>query len=105
MPRSRSPNGIHADWPLQRAWISLDSSGSRRRKAATVFGAVSSSRRATSRMSATTISSTSESLRLDRANVQEEREPLPAALPLLGSRRLGDLGLAQALDEEAGGLE
>src|SRR5436190_1199689 len=58
MPTSSSPNGIHADCPLQRAWMILLSSGSRRRKAATVRGATSSSRRAAKRKSPETISST-----------------------------------------------
>jgi len=35
-PTSSSPKGIHADWPLQRAWMILLSSGSSRRNAATV---------------------------------------------------------------------
>src|SRR5438477_10161082 len=56
MPTSRSPIGIHADWPLQRAWMILESSGSRRRNAATVCGAVPSSRRAVKRKSPETIS-------------------------------------------------
>src|SRR5262245_43662795 len=105
MPRSRSPNGIQADWPLHRAWISFDLSGSSVRKAATVCGALSSSRRATRRKSATVISSTPESLRLDRADVQEERKALQAALSGLGHGILGYRGLAESLDEEAGSLQ
>ena len=55
MPRSRSPNGIQAACPLQRAWISCESSGSSRLKAATDRGACSSSKRAVSSSSATVI--------------------------------------------------
>src|SRR3954451_14067915 len=40
-PMSKSPSGIHADSPLQRTWMILEWNGSRRSKAATVFGAFS----------------------------------------------------------------
>src|SRR5262245_7242937 len=46
MPTSRSPIGIQPPSPDQRTWMIFESSGSMRRKAATVSGAASSSKRA-----------------------------------------------------------
>src|SRR5918996_3918609 len=46
MPMSRSPIGIQPPSPDQRTWMIFESSGSIRRKAATVSGAASSSKRA-----------------------------------------------------------
>src|SRR5437764_7891748 len=62
IPKSRSPHGIQFDSPLQRQWMIRSSSGRLALNAATVFGASSSSQRATKRMPAATISSTRETL-------------------------------------------
>src|SRR4051812_5767981 len=62
MPKSRSPHGIQFDSPLQRQWMIRSSSGRLALKAATVFGASSSSQRATKRIPAATISNTSRTL-------------------------------------------
>src|SRR5512146_2334658 len=62
MPKSRVPHGIQFDSPLQRQWMILSSIGSDALNAATVFGASSSSQRATKRIPAATISSTRETL-------------------------------------------
>src|SRR3989442_10095420 len=56
-PVLRSPSGIQADSPLQRACTSWAFNGSRRRKAAHVFGAASASQRAVNRSEPTMISS------------------------------------------------
>src|SRR5947199_2542571 len=75
MPKSRSPHGIQFDSPLQRQWMMRSSSGRLALKAATVFGASSSSQRATKRMPAATISSTRETLSpLDRQAEAERDE-------------------------------
>ncbi len=58
MPKSRSPHGIQFDSPLQRQWMIRSSSGRLALNAAHVFGASSSSQRATKRIPAATISST-----------------------------------------------
>src|SRR5690242_18281976 len=62
MPKSRSPQGIQFASPLQRQWMIRSSIGRLALKAATVFGASSSSQRATKRMPAATISNTRETL-------------------------------------------
>src|SRR5436309_7443258 len=62
MPKSLSPHGIQFDSPLQRQWMIRSSSGRLALKAATVFGASSSSQRATKRIPAATISNTRETL-------------------------------------------
>src|SRR5579884_3268032 len=62
MPKSRSPQGIQFDSPLQRQWMIRSSIGRDARNAATVAGASSSSQRATKRIPAATISSTRETL-------------------------------------------
>src|SRR3989442_5215788 len=56
-PVLRSPSGIQADSPLHRACTSWAFNGSRRRKAAHVFGAASASQRAVNRSEPTMISS------------------------------------------------
>ena len=72
MPSSRSPNGIQFDSPLQRQWMIFDSSGSRRRNAATVSGAASSSKRATKRNSPAAISASRRDLSALRDPAAEE---------------------------------
>src|SRR5580765_8899609 len=62
MPKSRLPHGIQFDSPLQRQWMIRSSIGRLALNAATVFGASSSSQRATKRIPAATISSTRETL-------------------------------------------
>src|SRR5438105_13589830 len=62
MPRSRSPHGIQFDSPLQRQWMIRSSNGRIARNAATVFGARSSSNRATKWRPAALISSTAATL-------------------------------------------
>src|SRR5438128_12635178 len=62
MPKSLSPQGIQFDSPLQRQWMIRSSIGRLALNAATVFGASSSSQRATKRIPAATISSTRETL-------------------------------------------
>src|SRR5919106_922024 len=87
MPTSRSPIGIHVPSPDQRTWMIRDSSGSSPRKAATVCGASSSSKRALNSKPPASISSMSRTLipsrrigaqvrvRLDRSE-SREAEPL-----------------------------
>src|SRR5690348_992993 len=74
MPKSRVPHGIQFDSPLQRQWMIRSSIGSDALNAATVFGASSSSQRATKRMPAATISSTRETLPVLRRQANPERD-------------------------------
>src|SRR5436305_8045772 len=74
IPKSRSPHGIQFDSPLQRQWMMRSSSGRLALKAATVFGASSSSQRATKRMPAVTISSTRETLSPLGRQAEAERD-------------------------------
>src|SRR3954449_10384827 len=74
MPKSRSPHGIQFDSPLQRQWMIRSSSGSDALNAATVFGARSSSQRATKRIPAATISSTRETLPAPGRQAKPERD-------------------------------
>ena len=74
MPKSRSPHGIQFDSPLQRQWMIRSSIGRIALNAATVFGASSSSQRATKRIPAATISSTRETLPALGRETQPERD-------------------------------
>src|SRR3954468_12254464 len=75
MPKSRAPHGIQFDSPLQRQWMMRSSSGRLALNAATVFGAASSSQRATKRMPAATISSTRETLSQSPNDEGERDDP------------------------------
>src|SRR5215471_5237814 len=74
MPKSRVPHGIQFDSPLQRQWMIRSSIGSDALNAATVFGASSSSQRATKRIPAATISSTRETLPVLGRQAKPERD-------------------------------
>src|SRR3954453_6478910 len=74
MPKSRVPQGIQFDSPLQRQWMIRSSIGSDALNAATVAGASSSSQRATKRIPAATISSTRETLPALGRQAKPERD-------------------------------
>src|SRR4051812_29194179 len=83
MPKSRSPHGIQFDSPLQRQWMIRSSSGSDALKAATGFGASSSSQPATKRIPAATTSSTSRTYR-GRSRAPRGEQPAEADQPHAG---------------------
>src|SRR5437763_4234729 len=74
MPKSLSPQGIQFDSPLHRQWMIWSSIGRLALNAATVFGASSSSQRATKRIPAATISSTRERLPALGRKAEAERD-------------------------------